>query len=254
MSINKKIILLEHHDNPRDDLATTHLANLGFELDVVCPFQGQLLPEVDHSIHGVVVYGGEHNVTEMEIYPFLRDEAKWIRQVIETEIPVLGICLGAQLIAHALGAKVELNEEGLCEFGYYRIEPTTDADHWFDEPMYVAQAHYQQFELPKGAVLLATGENFVNQAFRFKDKVFGFQFHPEVTSSIFQRWQNSDWAYFDKKGAQTREEQCAIMDDADKIQADWFREFLEKLFINETSMFGTKTDHNADDLHQRTGR
>ncbi len=233
--MGKKIILIDHHDNSGDDLATRHLAGLGFENDLRCPFRGDPLPEPNHSIAGAVIFGGAQNLTEIGDYPFLRTELAWIRKALDENLPLLGICLGAQLIARALGARVGPHPEGLCEFGYYEIEPVSREDPLFSESMYVTQAHSQQFELPPGSVALFAGATFPNQAFRYGDRVYGLQFHPEVTQDIFRRWQDSDWAPYGKPGAQDRDTQNRMIESADPIQGAWFRKLLESLFVNSAA-------------------
>ena len=230
--MNKKILLLEHHDNPWDDLATIYLRQLGFDLEPCHPFKGDSLPANIRDYHGAVIYGGEANVTELDKYPYLKDEIKWIRQAIEADLTMLGICLGAQLIAHCLGARVQWHELGLCEFGYYKITPTAAGQSCFPGPMYVTQAHFQQFDLPEGATLLARGELFPNQAFSYGRHIFGVQFHPEVSAQNFRRWQDSDWAFYGHPGAQSRSEQDAILPHADPIQGAWFHRFLDGIFVS----------------------
>ena len=233
--MGKKIILIDHHDNLGDDLATRHLAGLGFENDLRCPFKGDPLPEPDDSIAGAVIFGGAQNLTEIRSYPFLQTEMTWIKKAIDENLPLLGICLGAQLIACTLGARVGPHPEGLCEFGYYKIKPVNRKNPLFSESMYVTQAHFQQFELPPGSVALFTGATFPNQAFRYRDQVYGLQFHPEVTQDIFRRWQDSDWAPYGKPGAQDRDEQNRIIESADRVQGIWFRNLLGNLFVNSAA-------------------
>jgi len=228
--MSSTVLLIDHHDNPRDDLATTHLQRLGYEIDLCCPFQGDSLPDDNSKYVGAIIYGGAQNVTELEEFPFLQSEIDWLNDAIANNFPIIGICLGAQLIAHCLGANVGHHADELCEFGYYPIIPTAEGRKWISEPMHVTQAHYQHYDLPEGAVRLAYGENFQNQAFRVGNNIFGLQFHPEVTADIFRRWQNSDWAFYDRHGAQTREQQIQLMNKADRIQGDWFRWFLEYFF------------------------
>lgn len=79
---------------------------------------------------------------------------------------------------------------------------------------------------------LAEGERFPNQAFRYQEKVIGLQFHPEVTSHIFRRWQSAEWAMFGVEGAQTREQQDEMIDVHDAAQGMWFKQTLETLFGN----------------------
>ena len=155
-----KILLIDHHDNLRDDRVSVYLGGIGFETELCCPFKGDRIPEINGSLAGAVVYGGAQNVTDIDQFPFLEEEIAWINSAVENEFPLVGICLGAQLIAHTLGAHVDNHESNLCEFGYYEIEPAIGADHWFTRTMLVTQAHYQQFDLPEYAVLLAKSGNF----------------------------------------------------------------------------------------------
>ena len=230
---SNRIILVDHHENPPDDRVSTHLAERGYELERRYPVNGDALgkPGDDpNDVAGTVVYGGTHNVDEMEKYPFLHDEIAWIRRCHERAVPMLGICLGAQLIAHALGAKVAPMAGGQCEFGYYRITPTVAGQPWMPQPLYVTQAHFYQFDPPPGATLLAAGETCANQAFRHGQSTYGVQFHPEVTAEIFRRWQDSEWAFFDAPGAQNREQQDALAARHDDAQHAWFTGFLDRLF------------------------
>jgi len=147
-------------------------------------------PDVTHY-NGLVVLGGPMNVDNLERYPHLAVEVELIRQAIEQGIPVLGICLGAQLIAKALGASVSAN--GAKEIGWYEITPTAEAK---DDPLFrdfkraekIFQWHSDAFELPPGAVLLATSQTCHRQAFRYGTNVYGFQFHLEVDERLIERW------------------------------------------------------------------
>ena len=233
------VLLIDHHDNPRDDLATTHLQYLGYDIELCCPFQGDALPSNTEKYIGAIIYGGAQNITELEDFPFLQSEIDWLTDAIADSFPIIGICLGAQLIAHCLGASVGHHKDELCEFGYYPIYPTTEGREWFKQSMSVTQAHYQHYDLPEGAIRLAYGAHFQNQAFRVGNNIFGLQFHPEVTAEIFRRWQDSDWAFYDRRGAQTRDQQNQLITEADRIQGNWFREFLEKFFsqLNNSKTF-----------------
>ena len=138
--------------------------------------------------------------------------------------------MGGQLIAHALGAKVGPHEEGLQEFGYYPISPVNVGQDFLPKELYVMQCHQQGFDLPSGAQLLAQGDSYPNQAFRFGKSAYAFQFHPECTLSILHRWQNSEWAPWNKLGTQTREEQNALALQHDPLMHRWFINFLNSLF------------------------
>ncbi len=140
---------------------------------------------------GLVVMGGPMNVDEVDRYPFLRAEVGWIREAVEAEIPVLGVCLGAQLLAKALGAAVYPNR--VKEIGWYEIELTPEAA---SDPLFegcsprqtVFQWHGDTFDLPTGAVHLATSALCRHQAFRYGPSAYGLQFHAEMTAALVDDW------------------------------------------------------------------
>jgi len=140
---------------------------------------------------GLIVLGGPMNCDQADRYPHLPTEIEVIREAISAGKPVLGICLGAQLIARALGARVRKNP--VKEIGWYELNPT-DAGRKdplcseFADTQQIFQWHGDTFELPHGAEHLATSPDCVNQAFRYKHNVYGFQFHLEVDEPMILRW------------------------------------------------------------------
>jgi len=231
VAMKNRIILIDHHDNPPDDRVTTRLSARGFAIDLRRPVDGDSLPAAPgDDVAGSVLFGGVQNVHEMRAYPFLRDEVDWIRACHARGVPLLGICLGAQLVAHAHGGEVAPLAGGGCEFGYYRVMPTAAGRAWMPRPQVAAQARFYGFTPPPGAELLATGERDDDaQAFRC-GATYGVQFHPEVTRTMFRRWQDAEWAPFDSPGAQTREVQDALGAQYDAAQGEWFVDFLDRLF------------------------
>lgn len=147
-------------------------------------------PSLD-PYRGVVVLGGPMNVDEVDRHPHLATEVRLIQNAIERGMPVLGVCLGAQLIAKALGASVRSN--GRKEIGWYDVE-VSEAGR--ADPLFrhfaarerIFQWHGDTFEIPRGAVHLASSELCANQAFRYGDNVYGFQFHLEVDEPLIERW------------------------------------------------------------------
>ncbi len=140
---------------------------------------------------GLVVLGGPMNVDQTDAYPYLAREIDWICQALDDQQPVLGICLGAQLVAKACGARVFPNP--VKEIGWYPIELTPEAA---GDPLFggcatrqtVFQWHGDTFELPQGAVLLARSELCGHQAFRAGPSAWGLQFHIEMTTDLVADW------------------------------------------------------------------
>ncbi|HAN31297.1 MAG TPA: amidotransferase [Myxococcales bacterium] len=150
-------------------------------------------PEVD-KYDGLIILGGPMNVDMTERYPHLDTEVRVIRRMIDQGTPVLGICLGAQLIAKSLGAQVRKNPTK--EIGWYDVTPT---DQGCSDPIIrhfggarsIFEWHSDTFDLPPGAVPLASSADCANQAFRYGDNVYGFQFHLEVDAALIERWLNT---------------------------------------------------------------
>jgi GMP synthase (glutamine-hydrolysing) len=140
---------------------------------------------------GVIVLGGPMSAWDEAGHPHLRVEIAAIRAAIAAELPVLGICLGAQLTARALGAHVAPAAEK--EIGWHDVERTAAgaADPMlgaFAPTERVFQWHGDAFEMPKGAELLATSAGCPHQAFRYGDRTYGLQFHLEVDGPLIERW------------------------------------------------------------------
>lgn len=158
-------------------------------------------PSTLENYKGLVVLGGPMGVYEMEDYPHLRVVSRLIRESINRNLKILGICLGAQLIAYTLGAKVYKGNRGE-EIGWYEIELTGDGlrdpimlslakhpsvgDIW--QKFKVFHWHGDTFDLPVGAVHLARSLLYENQAFKYKDNVYALQFHIEVTEDMLKEW------------------------------------------------------------------
>jgi GMP synthase (glutamine-hydrolysing) len=224
------LVLVRHGDDPPDDRVVVFAVEAGFHPVIVKPFRGETLGEPGDDVAGTVVYGGPFNVFEEDRHPFLHDETRWIKSCMERGIPVLGICQGAQQVARILGAEVGPKPDEPHEFGYYRITPTAEAGDFLSGPMMVTESHFHTFDIPRGAVHLAGSEMFPNQAFRYGDRTFALQFHPEVTIEGFRRWQRAKGSVYGRNGVQPKDEQDRMMVAHDARQADWFYRFLSGLF------------------------
>ncbi len=147
-------------------------------------------PAVD-AYDGLIVLGGGMNVHDEDRFPHLRVELAAIERALALDRPVLGICLGAQLLARVLGAPVYRN--AVSEIGWYPLAPTkaTARDPVLcplEAPRPVFQWHSYTFDLPAGAVQLATGAECPMQAFRYGNHAYGFQFHLEMDAPLIGRW------------------------------------------------------------------
>lgn len=147
-------------------------------------------PDIDRY-HGLIVLGGPMNVADQRRYVHLATELRAIEAALRQGKPVLGICLGAQLLAHALGASVTRHREH--EIGWYELETTAAArgdpvlGH-VGERAPVFQWHACTFGLPAGAVQLARTATCEQQAFRYGATAYGFQFHMEADAAMIERW------------------------------------------------------------------
>lgn len=230
-----RLMLIQHDRGPRDDRVSTWAAEAGLSCDYFYPFDGDSLPAPGGDIAGCIIFGGRFEVYETSKYPFLKEEARLIETCLAQNVPLLGICQGAQQIAHKLGAVVGPPDNGHYEFGYYELRPTEAGKHIFPDPLHVTQAHFHTFALPAGAELLASTALYPHQAFRYGEHTYGFQFHPEVTIEGFRRMQTRLAGHYAKPGAQQPDEQEQLMHAHDRAQAAWFYGFLSKFFASARS-------------------
>lgn len=175
-----KVHVLQHV--PFEDIGSmSHwLAACGAELSYTRFFESAALPDpADFNL--IIAMGGPMSVNDEATLPWLRDEKRFVAQAIERGVAVLGICLGAQLIASALGARVFPN--GQKEIGWFDIEATAPAPDLFAFParQRVFHWHGETFELPPGALQLARSAACENQAFQLGRRTIGLQFHLETT-------------------------------------------------------------------------
>lgn len=157
------------------------------EVRTVRPLEGDTLPEPT-EVSGAVIMGGPMSVDEVKRHPGLTAEREWLAKAAQRQMPILGICLGAQLLARALGAEVrpgERPEIGFAPVSVHDAEdpvlgalaPETTALHW----------HGDVFDLPDGAQALASSEQTEHQAFRHRN-AWGILFHPEADRKLVDLW------------------------------------------------------------------
>lgn len=150
-------------------------------------------PDLD-NYNGLIILGGPMNVDMTDEYPHLETEVRLIRSAMDKGMPILGICLGAQLIAKTLGAKVYKNAER--EIGWYDVSLTEAGKNdplmgHLEDTRPIFEWHGDTYDIPDGCVHLARSASCPNQAFRYGDNVYGFQFHMEVDAALVERWLNT---------------------------------------------------------------
>ncbi len=222
----RRVLLVTHSRAADAGVAASTLERLGFDATSACPRRGEPLPETADGFAGCVVFGGPMSANDTAGHPYLRDEMAWIEAALSADTPLLGICLGAQLVARVLGAEVRAHAEGVHELGYYPIEPTPDGHPFFPTRLHVCQWHGEGFDLPREAVRLAEGVTFPNQAFRYGEAVYGLQFHPEVNREIHERWLAKGADELSLPGAQSAEDQRAGRARHEAAMHAWLEGFL----------------------------
>lgn len=192
------VCIIQHMECETPGTITEVLDRAEIETRTIHVYLGEAIVSSLEGIDGLIVMGGAMGVYDADKYPFLNDEIALIRKSVSLKLPVLGICLGAQLIAAALGGEVQagkekeigwhpvfLTDEGLLDpifgtigRGFTGLENTFAAFSW----------HGDYFTLPPGTVRLAYSELSQCQAIRYGSNVYGLQFHPEVTVDIVRDW------------------------------------------------------------------
>ena len=186
----KPIVVLRHQPSAPLGIAADALDDAGAPWTYLDVWTDASWPDPAQT-SGLIALGGEMNVDRIEDYPFLERGRAMLASAVARDVPVLGICLGGQLLARALGAEVKpspVREVGFCDVTATeagRSDPVLSA---FAPGMPVFQFHEDSFDLPDGAELLFEGDLVRNQAFRFGRAAYGVQFHFEVTEAIVAKW------------------------------------------------------------------
>ncbi|MGB0919709.1 MAG: glutamine amidotransferase-related protein [Alphaproteobacteria bacterium] len=211
------------------------LAARGYHLDVCRVAAGDKLPNGMNDHDCAVIYGGPMSATDGDEHTFLTDELDWLPRAVASGKPVLGLCLGAQLMALAHGAEVVPQAQCLVEVGYYPIRPTDAGANWFPDPLMTYQFHGDAMGVPDDAVRLASSQVFPVQAFGMNGvPSFGLQFHPEVTRDMMERWVVRAAEMLKKPGAQSAEEHLDGQTRYDKPLEAWLEGFVDRWLVGET--------------------
>ena len=181
----KKVLFILHQKTSVSGDVGKKFKQRGFVAEIVRPPLGDTLPNDLSKYSAVVIFGGPMSVNDDE--EFIKNEIKWMKNVVNSKIPFLGICLGAQILAKYLGCEVVKNKNDLAEIGFFEIKPVGEGDQIFKNQNIFYQFHTEGFELPTTCQLLAKGDIFKNQAFKYEN-CYALQFHPEVNFLVHLRW------------------------------------------------------------------
>lgn len=228
-----KILVVLHQETSSPGRVGHVLIEEGFDLDIRRPPLGDPLPETLAGHAGAVVFGGPMSANDGE--EFVRRETEWLAVPLAENKPLLGICLGAQMLVNHLGGKVEGHGDGLVEIGWYPIKATDEGASLIQWPEMVYQFHREGFSLPSGAKLLATADTYPNQAFRYGDHAWGIQFHAELTRIMMQRWVVRGAQRFELPGAQPGRDHLGGRMVWDMHLKRWLGEFLQIVFRGGTT-------------------
>jgi GMP synthase (glutamine-hydrolysing) len=184
------LIIQNDPEVPPGNFADT-IRGLNIPYRIVHPYAGEIIPPISKA-SAAIVLGGAMGVHDAEEHPFLVQVKAFVRDCVRTETPLLGVCLGGQLLADLLGGRVTANSP-YGEKGTMVVTLTSTGK---EDPLFACiphefvtfQWHNDSFEIPAGGTLLASSCTCAGQAFRFGASAWGTQFHPEVDRSIVGCW------------------------------------------------------------------
>ncbi len=220
----RDVLIIVHRPETNPGAVGQWLRRNGYRLDIRCPRYGGTLPETMDHHAGAVIFGGPMSVNDPDEY--IKTEIDWLAVPLRESKPFLGICLGAQMLAKHLGARVAFHPEGQIEVGYYPLQVTEKARALLAWPERVYQWHCEGFDLPHGAELLASGGAFENQVIRSGAAAYGVQFHPEMTLAMIHRWTTMAAHRFGQPGARPRAEHIQGHDAYSTRLRKWLSDFM----------------------------
>lgn len=221
----KHFLIIQHEDVTPSGSTITWLDKNHFSYEIIPAATVLNYPTLDKN-HQIIICGGTQNVDQEAQYPWLKKEKKFIASAIKNKNKVLGLCLGAQLIAEVMGAQVF--KAAQWEFGWQEIHFDFCNNHHFENSRHVFQAHGYQFTLPIGTSRIAHSEACPNQGFS-NDYTLAFQFHPEVDQT---------WIDLCLKGEEVTGKFCQSfanirLDTPKKLQNNisWYFSILDSFFL-----------------------
>jgi GMP synthase (glutamine-hydrolysing) len=185
----KPVVIIQHARHEHPAALRRALETQGIPTLWIHPYRGDEYPSVD-EISGVLSLGGPMSSNDEALHPWIPKELKLLQSCLARKLPILGVCLGGQLLARSLGHQVTSNP--VAEVGWF---PLTLTDAGLKDPIFgthlhptVYHFHFETFELPRSAERLAASEACANQAYRIEENAYGLQFHPEADHQLLGEW------------------------------------------------------------------
>ncbi len=202
----QKVLVIKQILREGPGIIGMELLRLGLDMVTIDAYAGEHLPKNLDGYGALIVLGGPMGAFEEDVYPFITEELRLMHLALKESVPVLGVCLGAQLLARVAGARIYSGSKK--EIGYYKVSLTEEGR---NDPLMeglpgelaVFQWHGDTFDLPEGAVNLASSELYENQMFRLGSSAYGIQFHLEVTAEMVTDWVKSQKEEIENAGLDT---------------------------------------------------
>jgi GMP synthase (glutamine-hydrolysing) len=199
----KRVLFIQHGEVDKPGLLADSLAEDGVALEVLHSYADERVPGSLEGFDGLVLGGGAQSAWQDEVFPYLAAECSLVRAAAGEGKPVLGLCLGGQLMARACGAVVRRAERRELGFFPVTLAPGAAGDPLMRHfPLEFAATHWHGdvFEIPAGGQRLAFSTMTPNQAFCMGRGFYGFQFHPEMTAELFRELVGDDREFFRSEG------------------------------------------------------
>lgn len=201
------ILFIQNYATDPPHLVGRWLMEIGFNIETIRAYDGELIPDTLPShVKGVIALGGAMGALDDHLHSWLAPERALLKKIVVEDVPVIGICLGAQLLGAALGGKVSRLENN--EIGIYEINQVSEDSIMSVGASAISTQWHEDYVsvLPDGATLVAASENCPTQIYRVGELTYGLQCHPEADASIVALWENKpDNAFknFEKSGVQS---------------------------------------------------
>ena len=233
-----RLLVLQHLEIEGPGLFEQFAKERDLKIEIIRLYNQNALPQTKKG-DLILIMGGPMGVKDIgsDRYPWLKLESDFIKKELENERPIIGVCLGAQLLANAAGGDVEILKYGyppkeLPEIGWSQIfinKSNSDFKAIFEDPFYVLHWHGDRILLPNKAVLIASSERCKEQFFRIGEYAYGLQFHIETTGAMIKKWMKEDKEFVFKGLGSNGQE---ILREENKKYSD--KTFLKrKLLINK---------------------